>query len=343
MRVILLFMSLVLLVSCSYIPGLNKVFPDKRNEYTKSQSLPALEVPPDLTADSINDSMAIPNEGSATLSGYQRSRLGAGVQQIPEINAPDGEQWLVLKGAPVEIWPKLRQYFNGRGYELELDDFDLGVLETAWSEPVVEDGVAYRHRFSLFSEQGGAPGHTVLYLSSKRQEQRARADASLEWVDLGKSSAREKRLADDLRLLLDAVSMTDAAASAAARSEASLTRTDDGRLLLTIPEEFTRAWRRVDESLNRSGFTIDGKDVSKGLFFINYFDADAEQKKSWLSNLKFWGSDETTGVPYRISLIGVGKKTELIVLNEEGNWESNADAEQILASIKVQYNRQGRL
>ena len=344
MRVILLSMSLVLLASCSYIPKLDKVLPDKRNEYKKSQALPDLEVPPDLTADSINDSMAIPNEGSATLSGYRKTRENESSQRVQKIAAPNDEQWLVIKGRPADIWPKLRTYFSEKGYGIELDDADLGVMETAWSEPTTEDSFVYRHKFKIFSEPGGDPSNTVLYLSSNRQEQIIKADGSSEWIEQGKSTSQEKLLAGDLNLLFNTgVSLADTSSSVESapvvRGKAKVDSTDDGKLFLTIPEEFTRAWRRTEESLHRIGFTIDSKDVSKGIFYITYFDPDAGKKKGWLSKMKFWGSDETKGVPYRISLTGVGEKTELIVLDEDGNWESDARSDGILSSIQTQYNR----
>src|SRR2546430_9764238 len=54
--------------------GMDKVLPDKQHEYKKSQSLPDLEVPPDLSSESINDTMAVPEvdaNGTATFSTYQ--------------------------------------------------------------------------------------------------------------------------------------------------------------------------------------------------------------------------------------------------------------------------------
>ncbi len=333
MRLILLSMSLLFLASCAYIPALDKAFPDKRDEYKKSQSLPDLEVPPDLTADAINDSMAIPNEGAATLSGYRQSRAGGAVQQVPA-----GEQWLAINGAPAAIWPRLRAYFETQGYDIELDDAELGVFETAWSEPVVEDGLIYRHRFKIFSEQGEAPGNTVLYLSSDQQEQITRVDGSLEWIERGKGTAQEALLAGDLKRLFSAAT-SSTPPGRPARGTATVASTDDGRLFLTIPEEFTRAWRRTEESLNRIGSTINSKDPGKGLFFITHFDPDAGKKKGWLARMKFWGKDEPEGVAYRISLTGVGETTELVVLDEEGNWESDARSDAILSSIQTQYNQ----
>jgi outer membrane protein assembly factor BamC len=62
------------LAGCSRVlPKLDQVLPDKRKEYKKSESLPDLEVPPDLTTGSIQDTMPVPDvdkSGSATFSTY---------------------------------------------------------------------------------------------------------------------------------------------------------------------------------------------------------------------------------------------------------------------------------
>ena len=64
-----------------------------------------------------------------------------------------------------------------------------------------------------------------------------------------------------------------------------------------------------------------------------------EKKEGFLSKLKFWGDDAPEGVPFQISLTGVGDKTELIILNAEGEWATDNDALQIMAIIQGYLNR----
>ena len=73
-------LSVVLLAvslgACSkIIPKLDEVIPDNRQDYVKAQTLPDLEVPPDLSTEAIRDRMAIPEGGdSARYSTYQERR-----------------------------------------------------------------------------------------------------------------------------------------------------------------------------------------------------------------------------------------------------------------------------
>ena len=48
-----------LITGCSIF---NDVFPDRSDDYQRAESLPDLEIPPDLTAGATNDAMTIPGE-----------------------------------------------------------------------------------------------------------------------------------------------------------------------------------------------------------------------------------------------------------------------------------------
>jgi outer membrane protein assembly factor BamC len=41
---------------------------------------------------------------------------------------------------------------------------------------------------------------------------------------------------------------------------------------MEVDEPFDRAWRRVGLALDRSGFTVEDRDRSAGLFFVRYID-----------------------------------------------------------------------
>ena len=153
LRLSILLLLAATLTGCAIIPKFDDVIPDKRTEYKKSKSLPDLEVPPDLTSEAISDSMNIPNEQQATLSQYQRQRGAAAQSATPAATAAPAadEQWVSVRDSRYNVWPKLRSYFQGHGYALELDDTELGVLETDWSKPVTEDDGVYRHKFKVFS------------------------------------------------------------------------------------------------------------------------------------------------------------------------------------------------
>ena len=105
-RYLILILIALLSASCSYVPSLDSIIPDKRQEYKKSESLPDLEVPPDLTAEGVNDSMDIPGEG-ASLSQYQKKRNGVSnntaTVATSSATADADEQWVSVYGKPENI------------------------------------------------------------------------------------------------------------------------------------------------------------------------------------------------------------------------------------------------
>jgi outer membrane protein assembly factor BamC len=342
--------------SCQYVPSLDEVLPDRRKEYREARSLPDLEIPPDLTADSINDSMKIPGEEPAptTLSAYEQTRTRgsapAGAGALPD------ERAVMVAGDHQTLWPRLREYWQEQGYSLNLDDAELGVLETGWSEPREEAGLVVRERFKVFAEPAPQPGNTLLVINNQRQRQVAVGEGEGEWLDEPGSVPREQQVVAELSRKLQGtplaggVSPVSGGASAAAlsaalpaevntRPRAELVNTENGKSYLALPEVFDEAWRLTEAALIRAGVHIESREPEKGLYHIIYNVPEEErEKKGFLSKLKFWDDDDAEGREYQISLTGVGDKTELVVLNKEGDWETGHDASRILALIQQQYN-----
>ncbi len=339
---ILVFFALSVLNGCGITSKIKSVLPDKKNEYKKSESLPDLEIPPDLTADAINDSMAIPNETSVTATGYNKPGRPASAPSNTGLTDAN-EQWLSLAGTAERIWPKLREFFASRNYPVELDDVELGVMETGWSSQEVEAGVTNRYRYNIFSEPGGNPNVTVLFISHKKQ---TTSSDSGDWVDEDRDLDVERRFVADLNQFLSQgqppLSATTPAGidnpiSQGSEKEAlEVVDMGDGKLYLAIPEEFTLAFRNTGLALESAGLQISNKDATKGFYFIRYV-SPASEEKGFFSKLAFWREAESEARRYQLSLTGVGNKTELIVLDDKGEWERGFDASQILGLIQSRY------
>jgi outer membrane protein assembly factor BamC len=355
-RIFLLFLTSVLLTGCGALPSLGEVMPDNRTKYQRSQSLPDLEVPPDLTSDALNDPMVIPDEEDAnTLSEFQRRKnMRQGGQmsdaEMAMLNNAD-EKWLSVQGTTFSIWPQLREFWLAKGFEIDLDDAEFGVLETQFREISVDGVVTNREKFKIFSEEGGTPGNLILFLSSERQEAIILSDGNFEWI--GQESNME-----DVTLLVSELNVHFYGESAAASSSSSgsgqavipqapvikaeILNAGEGKEYLTIADEFSRAWRNIEAAISESGMYIEGKDEEKGMYYVIYYAAPDEEKKSLMDKLKFWGDDDEDGRAFHISLTGVGDKTEVVVLDEEDQWLESPEASRILSLLQSQYNRLSR-
>ncbi|MCG8379516.1 MAG: outer membrane protein assembly factor BamC [Proteobacteria bacterium] len=343
-RVSLLIISLLVITACSKIPKIDEVLPDKRTAYQKSKDLPALEVPPDLTVTEGEYRATIPGEAeSTTLSEFQRQRdqrerrgnvvLGSG--------EAEDERWLALKGSIQDIWPRLQEFWTSKGYKMDLDDAELGVMETGWKQ-----GEISREKYRIFAE-ADEEGGTILFMSSERQEL-----SEGTWLDASVDSKREKETLRELNLHFygavadsgfdtntSAASSTASNTISAPRLRAEIVDIGDGKSYLAIPQEFTRAWRETENVILRAGYTIESKDQERGTYNFLYFIPEGEKEEGFLSKLKFWGDDEDEGIPYQLSLTGVGDKTEAIIMNSDGEWETDEQANNILGRFKDIYNQ----
>jgi len=358
----LLLFFLLLNTACDYMPKLDEVIPDRRTEYKKSEAMPDLEIPPDLTANADTDPLLIPNEEATTLSKFESQKKmrhgGAGAGATS--GAQGDEQWLSVQGGIADIWPKLKEFWTAKGYTLDLDDQDLGVIETNWLETEQKGVAASRIKYSVFAEAGSAPGSTVVFLTSQKQEKIAGKDGKGDWADIENNVELEKQMIGELNLHFYGKQAAAGSSSIAKAADTpapgkSSTSTNSGRkakaeiqnlgenkVYLSLPEEFNRAWGLTETAILDTGMFIDNKDRTKGLYYVTYSGQEGQQKKTgFLSKLKFWGNKPEARV-YQISLTGVGEKTELVVLNEKGEWVSQEEATRILTLLQGQYNNSAR-
>lgn len=367
-RFLILLLLLLAASGCSRLTSkLDAVIPDNRTEYRKSRTLPDLEVPPDLTTDAIRDRMAIPEGGEeATYSTYQERIAERKREQELQRSANDAikvlddEHILAVQGVPKQLWPQLRDFMAESGYKLDLDDEELGVLETVWDE---NPETLTRDKFKIFAEAGQEAGTTLLYVSQRAEELKPEGD-DMVWKATDRDSVQEREFVERLQSFLvggrepvkkpeestvaeaygsaAAADVGEASAEAEAEAEgaalddadriAALVDAGSGKVYLAIREDFASAWRATAPALERAGYTIDQSDKSRGIFYLRVPASEGEtQKRGVLSKLKFWGGDEEHEL--QLNLTGVGTKTEAVVLDREGRWETGDIARTILEKL----------
>jgi outer membrane protein assembly factor BamC len=375
-RYLLVIAVVLSFAGCKYVPKLDQVVPDKRSEYKKSTTLPDLEVPPDLSTESIHDKMAVPDEAGATFSTYQervaarkKQRESAGVVENA-VSALSGEQVIVAEGDMATVWEKLHAFWKDKGYALNLDDREYGVQETEWRENKSD---LTRDRFKVFAEAGEKAGTTTLYVSHEGEEQKPDGE-KLTWQPRGRDESLETRMVAEIKQSLGIAPVTSTAATSigkewhspdapaesgsvaatasapapaaeaqpaaisAVNPRAAIVNSGGGRMMIALQQEFTDAWTSTGSALSRAGMTVDEVDKSRGIYHIRYASPQPEEKKSVMSRLKFWDKGPKEQ-PFQISVTGVGKKTEIIVLDGAGKWDVSDGANQILNLLQNELNK----
>lgn len=207
-RAAILVTALAALAACS--TRFDSVLPDRRPDYRQSTLTRPLEVPPDLTSSTIDDTLMVPEidpAGSASLSTYASERggvAGTPIQTAQAVLPPqpgitvmqDGDRrWLVVAAPPEQVWPRVREFWTSNGFNLKREDPTIGIMETDWMEnraDIPEDGIrrvlkrfldmAYsaptRDRFRIRLERSPDGQNTEVYLSHSGVEEVAVGGAS---------------------------------------------------------------------------------------------------------------------------------------------------------------------
>jgi outer membrane protein assembly factor BamC len=178
-------------------------FGTKSTEYKGAQGRIAqpLEVPPELTAPTMDDRYAIPDPRSqTTYSAYSQRNAAPGAATasgapavLPKIEGARMERagdqrWLVVKGDPERVWPVLREFWVDAGFPLVREDAAVGIMETEWNEDrakIEQDFVrrtigrvmpglwstARRDKYRTRLEKGSEPGTTEVFVSNRAMEE----------------------------------------------------------------------------------------------------------------------------------------------------------------------------
>jgi outer membrane protein assembly factor BamC len=363
-----LLLAATALGGCKFLPAFDEVLPDKKKEYNKSESLPDLEVPPDLSSDAIKDTMSVPemDGGTATYSTYQERiatrRKGAapgsqdagGVATGAAVPGAVGsstsaaavnEGTVTVRGTSEEIWPKLQSFWKDNGYALASDDRRASRMSTEWLE---NERQMTREKFELRAAAGKS-GTTSLTLHRIAQAQKPEGE-HLVWVDAPASGSISPWLGKlEAALSGTPVSMVPPEEREAQRAErdretqpelgpeggvSEILFAGEGKKYLLVGSTFADAWKNTGDALTKAGIEVEDKDESRGVYYVHYA-PEGSAKPGLLSRLAFWrGSDRDT--KHQVSITAVGRKSEVVVLDHKGNWENNALADRLLENIQSQ-------
>jgi outer membrane protein assembly factor BamC len=357
--------------SVALLSGCTGAFEGKKIDYKSAGKLPPLEVPPDLTSPGAGTRYTVPDaKPDNTFSKYEQGRTapaaGAGptegVAPTERVRVERGgiQRWLVVRATPQQVWPLVKDFWQENGFLIAVEEQRNGWMETDWSEnrakiPVggltgflnraldAVSSLPERDKFRARLEPGAEPGTTEVYLSHKGMAEvyyRER-DNNTRWQLRPSDTELEALMLSRLatRLGLDEV-QTKAAVRAADASQprASLASSGDATIV-ALTDPFDRAWRRVGLALDRVGFMVEDRNRADGVYFVKYQDPEAEApKRSGVSKLAFWRSDEVVGPgQYRIKVAARAEGgTEVSVLSKDGVVEQTDTAKRILAVLVEQ-------
>ena len=341
----------LLLSACAALEG-DKV------DYKSAVKAAPLSVPPDLTQ-LPRDTRYTPPGTTVSATGYQNASQAPGntvASVFPgmRLEGQGAQRWLVVDQPPEKLWPELKAFWQETGLPLVMEDPKLGIMETDWAENraklpqdfirrtlgaildnLFSTGLLDKYRTRL---ERNAAGGTEVYISHRGLEEVVRPgnETKTTWQPRAADTEMEVEMLRRLMIKLGA-SGPQASQQVAAVAPRPTARVDEreGQPVVLVSEGFDRAWRRVGLTLDRTGFTVEDRDRSLGLYYVRYVEprAPGEEEPGFFSRLFSGTPKDKTPQKYRITVRSVGENSTVAVLNAEGAPESSDAARRILQVI----------
>ena len=334
------------LSGCSWLFGDDGTFRDRSDDYRQAKTEAPLELPEGIDSDSIDDSYAIPIISDRTTLDDKfevptPEPLADDIDRDSvRINTLADQSWILVDGAPGQVWPRLRGFLSLNQLSVQRADAVSGMIETAWLQPAGED--VLRERYRIRVDQGVQRGTTEVYIL--QADIRA---GKRDWPQQSNNIDREKIMTQELaQYLADsaaavAVSML---AQQAIDSSGKVTLEEDNNdqayIKLRLP--FSRAWASVGKALNKSGYHIDDLNRSEKTYYVHYLEKkEEEDDDGFFSSMFGWmASDNETsqdelGIAYLVKVSDKGNNIVSITIERQsGDVVEKNEAERLLKLIK---------
>lgn len=333
------------------------VLQEDKIDYKSATKATTLEVPPDLSQLRKDSRYAI-ESSSATASGFQNASnrvtdAGTAANTLGDVRMErqGNQRWLVVSRSADKVWEPLREFWTSNGFVLVTDSPDIGIMETDWAEnraKIPQDIIrktlgkildslyssGERDKFRTRVERN-AQGGVEIYITHRGMAENYTSAQKDQTVWQARPSDPELEIEFMRRLMVKLGVAPEAAksATAAAAPVASTTlSTTDGQPTIQLNDTLDRAWRRTGVALDRTGFTVEDRDRTKGVYFVRYVTPGTNEKDTgFFANLFSSKKDVAPLSRYRITLTDKGDGNSLIrVLDNNGQPETSGNAERIL-------------
>lgn len=325
-------------------------------DYKSAKRGSTLDVPPDLSQLSRESRYNVPGS-VVTASGYQTAQPAqATAASTAAVNVGDvrieragNQRWLVVNRPADKLWSPVRDFWQENGFLLDLDQEGLGLMETDWAENraklpqdfirstigrVFENlySTGERDRFRTRLERT-ASGATEIYISHRGMVEVYSTKEKDQTVWQPRPADPELET-EFLRRLMVKLGVTEAQAQAVAATApvqaAARVTTVNNVPVVQFDDNFDRAWRRVGLSLDRTGFTVEDRDRSQGLYFVRYVEPVVNAKEPGFFSKLFGASKtEASTERYRVAVRSAENKTTVSVLDSQGRPDASAAAQRI--------------
>ncbi len=333
------------------------ILEEDKVDYKSAAKAPTLEIPPDLSQ-LRRDSRYAMESNSATASGFQSAGArvadaGTAANSLGDVRLErqGNQRWLVVARPADKVWEPLKEFWTSNGFVLTTDSPDVGIMETDWAEnraKIPQDlirrtlgkmldslySTGERDKFRTRVERN-AQGGVEIYITHRGMAENYTSSQKEQTIWQPRASDPELEIEFLRRLMVKLGASPEAAKTAAAGAtpvQAATVTTLDGQATIQINDTLDRAWRRTGVALDRTGFTVEDRDRSKGVYFVRYVTpgTTGDQEPGFLARMFSSKKEQVALSRYRIALTDNGSTSFVRVQNANGQPETSGNAERIL-------------
>ena len=269
---------------------------DDSDNYGNSTSIAMLEIPPSLDNPNYNDALKVPKSIDASGQILEMSEAPVLPTYIDMMIIKQGNaRWLEIQTDPVSLWPYLSQFWRSQGYEIKIDEPINGILETDWKKSEINfdsetnlinnedfNYNASKEKFRVRVERE-PNGFSNIYLSNHIME----AD---DVVNNNKIIWKKKNsdISREAEMLVRIMEFLGTSREEAIESLNNSEKNNDklyidlidfnGIPAILIKDSFSKMWREIGLSLDRSGLLVQDYDRDKAIYVISSAKIEGEEK-----------------------------------------------------------------
>ena len=255
-------------------------------DYGKSGSIAMLEIPPSLDNPDYTDSLKVPK--SIDSDGNTLALTDAPV--LPKyidmtIRKEGTARWLEIQADPVSVWPYINQFWKAQGFEVAINKPINGILETNWKKYEMNfktdsdfndnenyNYAASKEKFRVRLERE-PNGFTNIFLSQHILEADDVIDTKIIWKAKNSDISREAemlvRMMEYFGISRD-VAITSFNDSEKDNKKIYIDLIDFyGVPAILLKDSFSKIWREIGLSLDRTGLLVEDQNRSKAFYVIS--------------------------------------------------------------------------
>ena len=269
---------------------------DDSDNYGNSTSIAMLEIPPSLDNPNYNDALKVPKSIDASGQILEMSEAPVLPTYIDMMIIKQGNaRWLEIQTDPVSLWPYLTQFWRSQGYEIKIDEPINGILETDWKKNEINfdsetnlinnedfNYNASKEKFRVRVERE-PNGFSNIYLSNHIME----AD---DVVNNNKIIWKKKNsdISREAEMLVRIMEFLGTSREEAIESLNNSEKNNDqlyidlidfnGIPAILIQDSFSKMWREIGLSLDRSGLVVQDSNRDKAIYTITSSEIAGKKK-----------------------------------------------------------------